>query len=216
MSEHSLLPAEPAVSTPAADRTPRVSADWRQGLPTLRGSGLSVRALRVSDAPSVFAMIATDDVTRFISPPPVSVQGFERFIGCANDDRGVGNGFCFAVVPEDVDVPVGIFQVRRLEPSFETAEWGFALSDKFWGTGLFVASARLALQFLFEQGGIHRLEARTLLSNERGNGVLKKLGATREAVLRRGFHKGEHFYDQVLWAILADEWLAAHGRGVSS
>jgi hypothetical protein len=28
---------------------------------------------------------------------------------------------------------IGLFQLRSLEPTFETAEWGFAIGTAFWG-----------------------------------------------------------------------------------
>ena len=199
----SAQPAQPAPAAPAAAKL-----DWRQSLPLIAGARVSIRALRESDAPALFAMVSGDDVTRFISPPPVSVHGFERFIECANLERESGAGFCFAVVPEGMDVPVGLFQVRRLEPSFETAEWGFALGSAFWGTGIFNAAARMVLQFSFEVVGVHRMEARATIRNGRGNSALRKLGAVQEGVLRRAFQRGGQYYDQVLWAILSDEWPA--------
>jgi RimJ/RimL family protein N-acetyltransferase len=65
---------------PAALVATTVTADWRQRLPTLSGSVARLRELTLSDAPSLFAMLSTGEVSRFISPPPTSVEGFERFI----------------------------------------------------------------------------------------------------------------------------------------
>ena len=42
--------------------------------------------------------------------------------------------------------------------------------------------------------------------NGRGNGALQKIGAVREALLRKSFLKDGQYHDQVLWAITADEW----------
>jgi RimJ/RimL family protein N-acetyltransferase len=44
------------------------------------------------------------------------------------------------------------------------------------------------------------------VSNGRGNGALRKLGAVEEGILRRSFLRHGRYHDQVLWAILADEW----------
>jgi hypothetical protein len=51
--------------------------------------------------------------------------------------------------------------------------------------------------------GVHRLEARAVDKNGRGNRALEKLGARGEAVMRNAFSQQ---YTQFLWAILADEW----------
>ena len=186
-----------------------VTTDWKTGLPVLTGSRITLRELRVSDAPSLFAMLTTEEVSRFISPPPTTVEGFERFIMWANRERAAGNYACFAIVPHGMDTAVGLFQVRQLEPGWGTAEWGFAMGSAFWGTGLFAEGAELVLQFAFETIGVHRLEARAAVLNGRGNGALRKLGAVCEGVLRRSFLRNGQYLDQALWAILADEWKAA-------
>ena len=60
--------------------------------------------------------------------------------------------------------------------------------------------------FAFEQVGVHRLEARACVQNGRGNGALRKMGAVREAVLRRSFLKGGEYLDQNLWTIVDEDW----------
>jgi RimJ/RimL family protein N-acetyltransferase len=185
---------------------PATSSDWRDGLPLLTGSLASLRELRQSDAPSLFAMLSSEEVSRFISPPPSTVEGFERFIAWTHRQRAAGQYACFAVVPHGSDAAIGLFQVRALDTGFGIAEWGFALGADFWGTGLFVDGAKLVLDFAFDVVGAHRLEARAAVRNGRGNGALRKIGAVQEGILRRSFlRNGEHL-DQTLWSVLAQDW----------
>jgi RimJ/RimL family protein N-acetyltransferase len=113
------------------------------------------------------------------------------------------------------DTVIGIFQVRSLQqPSFDIAEWGFAIGSEFWGKGIFMDAAQLVLGFAFDILGVHRLEARAALRNGRGNGALQKLGAVQEAVLRGSFLRDGVYLDQAFWTILSDAWRetrAAHG-----
>ena len=113
---------------------------------------------------------------------------------------------CFVVIPEGIDSPVGVFQIRSLEAAFVTAEWGFAIGSPYWGSGLFANAARLVLDFAFGTVGVRRLEARACAENRRGNGALRKLGATPEGVLRRSFLWHGKYHDQVLWSILDCDW----------
>jgi RimJ/RimL family protein N-acetyltransferase len=181
--------------------------DWRKALPTLTGGRVTLRQLRRTDAASLVAMLATEEVGRFISPPPSTVEGFERFIEWTLRQRTAGAYACFAVVPEGMDSAIGIFQVRQLDLSFGTAEWGFALGFPFWGTGIFKEAATLVLEFAFETLGVHRLEARVAVQNGRGNGALMKMGAIREGVLRRSFLRNGEYLDQILWAIVREDWM---------
>ena len=223
MPYHDDLAAPPVVdwSRPVVDSGRDVSVstrlvvapDWRDGLPALYGSGVTLRRLRRSDASSLFELLTTEEVSRFISPPPTSVEGFERFIDWTDRQRAAGLYVCFAVVPAGHDVAVGLFQIRASHDGFSTAEWGFALGSPYWGTGLFVRGAELALEFAFTTLRVHRLEARAALLNGRGNSALQKLGAIKEAFLRRSVRCRGQRLDQALWTILADEWRTPH-RGL--
>jgi ribosomal-protein-alanine N-acetyltransferase len=182
------------------------TSDWRQSLPVMKGTKVTLRDLRLSDAPSLLAMLATEEVARFISPPPTTVEGFERFIAWTHRERAAGRYACFAVVVDGTDTAVGLFQIRQLEPGWGTAEWGFALGSPYWGTGVFLDGARLVVDFAFEAIGVHRLEARAAVQNGRGNGALRKVGAVQEGVLRKSFLRNGEYLDQVLWTIVDEDW----------
>ena len=182
------------------------TSDWKDGLPILSGSNFTLREMRHEDAPSLLAMLTTEEVARFISPPPTTVEGFERFIAWAERERAAGNYVCFAVVPKGCNTAVGIFQLKSVERGFAMAEWGFAIGSEFWGTGIFAEGARLVVDFAIDVLGAERLEARAAVANGRGNGALRKIGAVQEGVLRRSFLRHGVYHDQVLWGIVAEDW----------
>ncbi len=189
--------------------TPVVSTDWRQNVPVLTGGMVTLRELELDDAATLLAMLSSEEVSRFISPPPTTVAGFERFITWARAQRQQGEYVCFAVVPHGTSIAIGLFQVRRLEADFSSAEWGFAIGSAYWGTGVFVDAGRLLIDFAVTTLGTHRLEARAAVANGRGNGALRKIGAVQEGVLRRSFLRNGEYLDQVLWSVLASDWREA-------
>jgi RimJ/RimL family protein N-acetyltransferase len=129
------MPSQPDTQTGARTMTEPVevvSTDWRIGLPTLGHGQVTLRDLRMSDAASLFAMVGAHEVARFISPPPSTVEGFERFIAWTHRQREAGAHVCFAVVPAGYDEAVGIIQVRQLEHAWGAAEWGFAIGAPYW------------------------------------------------------------------------------------
>jgi RimJ/RimL family protein N-acetyltransferase len=185
--------------------------DWRDGLPVLTGAGVTLRELRPADAASLFALLTTEEVARFISPPPSTVEAFAQFIDWAQRQRAAGTYACFAVTLHGADTAIGIFQIRgtAVAPGaaeFDTAEWGFAIGAPFWGTGVFQDGAAQLLAFAFDTLHVRRLEARAAVQNGRGTGALLKMGAVQEAVLRQSFVKNGRTFNQVLFAILAHEW----------
>ena len=188
----------------AADKA--VWTNWRNQLPILAGDVVTLRDLAISDAPSLHALLTAEEVARFISPPPTTVEGFERFIEWTHRERSAGRYVCFAVVPRGSNTAIGLFQVRALDGGFTAAEWGFALGSAYWGTGMFVDAAQSVIDFACESLGVRRLEARVAVENGRGHGALRKLGAVHEATLRRSFLRRGEYLDQALWCIFADDW----------
>jgi ribosomal-protein-alanine N-acetyltransferase len=206
------MPYQVGMEIAPASTAAVVTSGWQQGLPVLRGRQVVLRELRQSDAASLHALLTTEEVARFISPPPTTVEGFEKFIAWTLRQRTLGTYACFAVTLRGLDTAIGIFQVRDIGAGFEMAEWGFAIGSSFWGTGVFQDGAELVLQFTFETLGVHRLEARAAVVNGRGNGALQKVGCVQECVLRQSFSRNGRYLDQVLYAMVDVDWRRSRER----
>lgn len=198
------------------------SGSWWTSLPVLSVGEVVLREVRESDAHALVKHLAVPEITRFISPPPSTVDGFEEFIAASRRLRASGEGACFAVTLRDQDTPIGLFQIRvtsatddhanQFSGARDSAEWGFFVATPYWGTGLFAHSAALILDFVFEQMRVHRLEARCALKNGRGGKALVKVGAVPEGILRKALLCGDEHLDQVLYAIVDQDWRASRDR----
>ena len=161
-----------------------------------------LRELQISDAPWLLSLLSTEEVSRFISPPPTTVEGFEAFVRWSHKKRAAGSYVCFGIVPAGYDHAVGIFQIQ-CTPG-ELPEWGFAMGSSFWGTGLFVEGAEAVLDFAFGGMGLQMVGARAATENLRGNAALQKLGAVRQGVIPNGLVLADRTYDQYYWTLSAD------------
>ena len=181
-------------------------AAWTERVPRLSSHLVAVREVTLSDAPTLFDLLADPAVAEHLASPPPSVTAFAGFIGWSQDQRTQGNGVCFGIVPHGLEEAVGIIQVRALEPSLFAAEWGFAIGNAFWSTGVFVEAANLVADFAFTKMKVDRLEARVVNQNGRGHAVLQKLGARAEGTLARAFRKHGRVDKQLLWSLRHDDW----------
>ncbi len=188
------------------------AGEWRRALPELTDGRVSLRSLRQHDAHDLCEHLGTPAVLRHLSQSPRTAAGFQKFVRWTHEQRRRGSHLCYGIVPRPNGTTVGIMQIWPVERDFSTAEWGFAIGERHWGTALFARSARLFLEFAFGQLGVHRLEARAVDANVRGNAVLRKLGATREGVLREASRARGSFHDHIMWSILATEWPAMRER----
>ena len=148
---------------------------------------VTLRELRLSDAPSLLAMLATDEVARFISPPPTTVDGFERFIAWTHRERAAGNYICFGVVPHGMDTRDRDLPGPAAGAGFRDGRMGLCHRVRVLGHGRFIDGAKMVVDFAFDVIGAHRLEARAAVANGRGNGALRKVGALQEGILRKSF-----------------------------
>jgi RimJ/RimL family protein N-acetyltransferase len=190
----------------AALPTRVILQQWRRLSPVLQGPGIRLRELQLSDAPSLAAMLEPGDVGSLVSSPPVTILQWVGLVERAQEDRARGESITLGLVPEGYGSPIGIFHVRQMEPKFGSAAWSFALGRPFWGAGVFFAGAPVFIDFVFDVLSARRLEARVSVRNGRGNGALRKLGAVQEALVRGAVMEQGEPVDQVLWAIVADEW----------
>ena len=203
-----VLHLDESLNAPTIGAESSILPAWRRELPVLTGARVKLRGLRDADAPALLELLGAEEVRRFVTAPPGSVDEFRGFISWTRRQQSAGTYASFAVTLIGSDRVVGLIQMRDLACGFEAAEWGFAISADLWGTGVFHEAAQLALQFAFETLNVHRLEARALAHNGRGISALRKLGAVEEGLLRQSFKSATGYADQVLCTILRPDWLA--------
>jgi RimJ/RimL family protein N-acetyltransferase len=176
--------------------------DWREGLPLMATSRIILRELRKSDAPALLRLSQSADIAPHTWAGPGTVDDVAQFIEWSRTRRVEGKSVCFAIVPRGESTVAGIFALRSLQPDFFRAEFSFFIDRPLWGTGVFADAARMVCDFAFSAIGVHRIEARAEVDNDRANGALKKIGATQEGRLRASFVREGQMVDQYLWSIV--------------
>lgn len=186
------------------------TTDWRQSLPALSARGLVLREPVADDVESLVELLTIGDATTFGLAGTVTDASVRKFVARSRKERAAGVAFSFVVTMGSSQTAVGLIHVRQLDPAFEAAEWEATLTPFVRGTGVFVEAMRLVASFAFNGVGVHRLESRVLLQNGRANGALRKIGAVQEGVLRRSARRNGEYQDQVLWALVKDDWTDQH------
>ncbi len=189
----------------STDRTAIAVASWRNELPTLTGRSVVLREPAAADLSALVDLLAVADACRFGLEAHDSAA-VRQLIDRASRDRTNGVAFSYAIASSSSHAVVGLLQVRQLDPLFEAAEWECTIAPSARGTGVFIEAMRLAASFAFASVGTHRLEIRVPLQNGRASGALRKLGAVQEGILRKSLRRGSEYFDQVLWALLKEDW----------
>ncbi|MFI2202525.1 GNAT family N-acetyltransferase [Streptomyces sp. NPDC020192] len=91
-------------------------------------------------------------------------------------------------------------------------EVGCWLEPAATGRGLITRAMRILIDWAVEDRGIHRVEWHAASGNQPSINVARRLGMTRDGVLRQNHpHQGVR-HDTEVWSVLAPEWRAARAR----
>ena len=179
---------------------------WTTGLPPLRGDWTMLREIATADVYTLFTLFSDPVVTTYMAPPPPTLAKFAGFVVWSHQQREQGLGLCFGIVPEGMTTAVGILQVRSLDSTLSSAEWGFVLSAHFWSTGVFFDAANALVEFAFHTMHVNRLEARIALRNRRAHVAVRKLGARFESTLAASSPKGIARDPESVWTLCENDW----------
>jgi len=183
-----------------------MSKRWSERLPPLRGALTTLREVAVSDVQTLFTLFSDPAVTAYMAPPPPTIAKFNGFVVWSHQQREQGNGLCFGIVPDGMTTAVGILQVRCMDSTESSAEWGFVLSAHFWSTGVFADAAEQLVEYAFTTMHVNRLEARIALRNGRAHAAVRKLGAQPESTLETTSDTGVPRDPERVWTLRPEEW----------
>ncbi|SEF58323.1 Protein N-acetyltransferase, RimJ/RimL family [Thermomonospora echinospora] len=106
---------------------------------------------------------------------------------------------------------VGGVLFRVFDVGLGNCEVGCWLEPAAAGRGLVTRAARVIIDWAVRERGIHRVEWMVSSDNTPSINVAKRLGMSRDGVLREHYpHRGVR-QDIEVWSVLAPEWLSAHG-----
>jgi ribosomal-protein-alanine N-acetyltransferase len=88
-------------------------------------------------------------------------------------------------------------------------EIGYFLLLAYWGKGYATEIAAALTRFCFEELRFHKVCASCHALNTASENVMKKLGLTKEGVLRRRRYKNDVWHDEIRYGILIEEWEAS-------
>lgn len=109
------------------------------------------------------------------------------------------------------DTLVGGVLFRTMDVPRGNAEAGCWLEPSAVGKGLVTRAIRVIIDWAVEERGIHRVEWIAAAANEASIAVARRLGMTRDGVLRESYLYRGRRHDVEVWSILAPEWRAARG-----
>ena len=175
----------------------------------LRTAHLTIRRLRASDAPALAAYRSDPDVARYQGwDTPVTLADAERFVEEVAGAQPLvpGEWYQLGIARRVDDVLVGDLGVVVDAGDPRLARVGITLAADAQGMGYATEALAAVLDHLLVDHGLHRVSADCDTRNHASAALLARVGMRREAHHRRSsWWKGE-WTDELVFAVLAQEW----------
>ena len=178
--------------------------------PTLETPRLILRPFREADIPDIVALLQEPDIhrTTLHIPYPYAEQHARAWLAQQQKSREEGTGYTFAVLRKEDQQLLGAIDIRP-HMAHRKAEVGYWIGKPYWGRGYATEALKAILRFGFETLNLNRIYATHFAENPASGRVMQKAGMTYEGVMRQAIYKDGRFHDQLMYAILREEWNAS-------
>jgi RimJ/RimL family protein N-acetyltransferase len=101
---------------------------------------------------------------------------------------------------------IGTVNLQNINRDHNSAELGLLIGNKdYWGKSASLEAVSLVLNFAFDKLELNRVAGGTYSTNIGMIFTYKRLGFTREGVMRKSFLENNKYIDGYRWSILSDE-----------
>jgi aminoglycoside 6'-N-acetyltransferase len=175
----------------------------------LAGPRVALRRFQLGDLATFVAYRSCEQVARYQSwDAPYPREEGERFIQqiAREHPDTPGEWFQFAVALRSTGQLIGDCAAMPHADDPRQCDIGFTISIEHQGHGYATEAVRLLLNYLFTERAKHRITANCDPRNAASVALLERLGMRREGHLREStWAKGE-WTDDLVYALLPDEW----------
>jgi len=174
--------------------------------PILVGKHVTLRPMKLSDAPNYVKWFNDQDVIKYLSVEELSnIESERKYIRKVLRDKKV---MPFSIITADKK-HIGSFRLT-LNQINKNVNFGLIIGDKKeWGKGYGEECLLLACDYVFEKLKFHRFDLEVVDGNSRAIKLYKKIGFKLEGRKRefKWFNKTKQFVDQLTMGMLRDDWL---------
>ena len=177
--------------------------------PPFRTARLVLREIVEADVEEHARLFSNPDVVRYLYDSQMSIEELRaHFARRLFQGTPAEGAWCNLAVEHD-GVYVGEVGINLVSAAHRCYEVGYVFLPEFQGLGFATEAARAIIIAAFEALDAHRVVARIDARNDASRHLLERLGMRQEAhLVKNEFVKGE-WTDELIFAVLEDEWASA-------
>ena len=176
----------------------------------LKTERLTIRDFVEEDWPDIVETRSQEEVARYELWDTTTWAEREKVAGLIREQRALtfdmlGKYVDFVVVLGEK--AIGSVGVKRLSDTHKDAEVGWTFDARYWGQGYATEAARALMDWSFRSLELHRITAVCDARNVPSYRLMERLGMRREAHHVKSFFSKGEWTDDLVYAVLKDEWL---------
>ena len=168
---------------------------------------LVLREARLDDAQAMFDNWASDpEVTKYLTWPTHGSVDVTKLIA-ESWVKGYEqeNFYLWMIELKEIGQPIGSISVVNMDDRVEKAEIGYCMGRNWWHKGIMTEALRAVMDFLFDDVGVNRIEARHDPRNPHSGGVMRKCGMKYEGTSRQSDRNNQGICDTCHYGLVAAE-----------
>ena len=199
------------LTLPASE--PATPQEYFARLPVIDTSRLTLRKMRMSDAPDVYRYAKDPEVARHVLwEAHQSVWETRAYIRYLLWQYRSGLPGSWAIELKETGKVVGTIGYMSYNADNATVEVGYSLAREQWGKGLMTEALTAVIAETFRALDMHRIEAMHFTDNPASGRVMEKCGMTHEGHMRERVCCKGVFRDVEMWGILRKDWEKHHKK----
>ena len=180
-----------------------------RAFPQLETERLILRKLQLSDAASLFTVLADEKVTRFYDD-----EAFTELSQAREQIEAWAEGFSgrrsvrWGITRREDGLIIGSCGYYGFHTWHRRGAIGYELASAFWRQGIMTEALDAIIGFGFREIGLNRVQAVVMPGNEASVQLLQKLGFRQEGVLREYENWADKgFVDVLMFSLLRAEYV---------
>ena len=179
-----------------------------KGTRSIETPRLILRRFTAADAQAMYDNWASDpEVTKYLTWPTHENVDTSAWVLSDWVERYQSEDYYLwaIVLKENGDVPIGSLSAEVRNEKVGVIHVGYCIGKQWWHKGIMPEALNAVVEFLFDEVGAERVEARHDGNNPNSGAVMRKCGMKYEGTLRRSDWNNQGVCDACWYAILRDE-----------
>ena len=111
----------------------------------------------------------------------------------------------WAIVPKNLNEPIGSISVVSTNEKTQMVEIGYCIGRQWWNQGITSEALSAVINFMLDQVGANRVQAKHDVNNPHSGLVMKKCGMKYEGTLRSAAVNNQGVCDVSIYALLKSD-----------